>query len=141
MSRAVGLANPDLERFRRDLIDELAGEHGFDPSQLAQRLQALTKQAGKEAAEQRRRASLLVGELARHFRGVLWQTAALEPPCPDPSDRRAASALAQRLEPEDVFVLADRCLEADYQIQRKAYLPLILDALAHDLGRLVNPRA
>jgi DNA polymerase-3 subunit delta' len=140
MSRAIGLADPDLERFRRELIDELADEHGFDPSQLAQRLQAFAKKAGKETVDQRRRVSLVVGELARLFRGVLWQTAALEPPCPDPSDRRAASALAGRLEPEDVFVLADRCLEADYHLQRNLYMPMVLESLFHDLGRVINPR-
>ena len=35
VSRAVGLADPELERFRRELIDELTVEHGFDPSALA----------------------------------------------------------------------------------------------------------
>jgi DNA polymerase-3 subunit delta' len=140
LSRATGLADPDLDRFRRELIDELAVEHGFDPSELAQRLGAFVKQAGKETVDQRRRAGLLVGELARLFRGVIWQTAGLEPPCPDPADRRAALALAERLEPEDVFVLADRCLEATYHLQRNLYLPLVLESLFHDLGKLINPR-
>ena len=140
MSRAIGLADPDLERFRRDLIDELAAEHGFDPPLLAQRLGAFASQSGKESVDQRRRASLLVGELARLFRGVLWQTAALEPPCPDPADRKAALALAERLEPEDVFVLADRCLEADYHLQRNLYMPVILESLFHDLARVIHPR-
>jgi DNA polymerase III subunit delta' len=140
MSRAIGLADPDLERFRRDLIDELAAEHGFDPTLLAQRLGAFARQSGKESVDQRRRATLLVGELARLFRGVLWQTAALEPPCPDPADRKAALALDERLEPEDVFVLADRCLEADYHVQRRLYMPLILGSLMHDLGKRINVR-
>jgi DNA polymerase-3 subunit delta' len=140
-SRAVGLADAELERFRRSMIDELAAEHGFDPPALAQRLQANIKQAGKESVEQRRRANLLIGELARFFRGVLWQTAGLEPPCPDPADRRAAVALAQRLGPEDVFVLADRCIEADYHVNRRLYSPLIVESLTHDLGKLINIRA
>jgi DNA polymerase-3 subunit delta' len=140
MGRAIGLADPDLERFRRELIDEVAGEHGFDPSQLAQRLQAFVKQGNKETAFQRRRVSLLVGELARLFRGVLWQTAALEPPCPDPSDRHAARALGERLEPEDVFVLADRCLEADYHLQRNLYIPMVLESLFHDIAKVINPK-
>ena len=138
VSRAVGLADAELERFRRSLIDELAADHGFDPPALAHRVLDHIKQAGKESVDQRRRASLLIGELARFFRGVLWQTAGLAPPCPDPADRRAASALAGRLEPEDVFVLADRCLEADYHIQRRLYMPLILESLTHDLGKLIN---
>ncbi len=98
------------------------------------------KEAGKESVRQRERAGLLMGELARFFRSVLWQTAGLEPPSPDPADRRAAVSLAERLEPEDVFLLADRCLEADYQIRRKANLPLILEALSADLGRLLGRR-
>ena len=141
VSRAVGLADAELERFRRSLIDEVAAEHGFDPPALAHRIQANIEQAGKESVDKRRRASLLIGELARFFRGVLWQTAGLAPPCPDDADRKAAIALAQRLEPEDVFVLADRCVLADYHVQRRLYMRLIVESLTHDLGKLINVRA
>jgi DNA polymerase-3 subunit delta' len=140
VSRAVGLADAELEGFRRSLIDELAAEHGFQPPELASRLQAFVKQAGKESFTQRRRASLLIGEMARFFRGVLWQTAGLAPPCPDPHDRHAVQTLAQRLEPEDVLVAADRCIEADYYLERRVYLPLIFSSLLHDLGKVVNPK-
>jgi DNA polymerase III subunit delta' len=140
MSRACGLADADLEGFRRSMIDDLAAEHGFQPPELANRIQAFVKQAGKESVNQRRRASLLIGEMARFFRGILWQTAGLAPPCPDPADRRAVETLSQRLEPEDVLVAADRCVEADYYLARRVYLPLVLSSLLHDLGKVVNPR-
>jgi DNA polymerase-3 subunit delta' len=140
VARASGLADAELEGFRRALIDEIAAPGGFDAPGLARRLESFIKEAGKESVAHRTRASLLVGELARFFRGVLWQTAGLDPPSPDPADRRAVASLAGRLDPEAVLVLADRCLDADYHIQRRAYLPLILDALAHDLGQLVNRR-
>jgi DNA polymerase III subunit delta' len=139
--RAVGLADTELERFRRSMIDEVAAEHGFDPPALAHRLQAHIKQAGKESVDQRRRASLLIGELARFFRGVLWQTAGASPPCPDAADRRCVAALAGRLEPEDIFVLADRCVLADYHVHRRLYMPLIVESLMHDLGKSINARA
>jgi DNA polymerase-3 subunit delta' len=141
VSRALGLADAGLERFRRALIDELASDCGFDPPALAHQVLEHVKQAGKESVDQRRRASLLIGELARFFRGVLWQTAGLEPPSPDPADRRPVEAIAARLEPEDVLVLTDRCLEADYHIQRRLAMNLILEALAHDLGKVLNVRA
>jgi DNA polymerase III subunit delta' len=140
VGRAKGLADTELEQFRRSMIDEISGPHGFDPPALSRRMEAFVKEAGKEGVEKRGRASLLFGELARLFRGVLWQTAGLEPPSPDPADRLACEQLAQRLEPEDVFLLADRCLEADYQVRRMAYMPLILDSLMHDMGKLVNRR-
>jgi DNA polymerase-3 subunit delta' len=138
VGRALGLADPAIEDVRRRLIDELADPRPFDPSALSRRLEEFISAAGKESVQRRGRASLLMGELARFFRGVLWQTAGLESPAADPADRRAAALLAERLEPEDVFLLADRCLAADVQIRRKAYLPVILDSLTHDLSRLVR---
>jgi DNA polymerase-3 subunit delta' len=140
VERAAGLGDPELERFRRELIDEMAADHGFEPPALAHRMHAHIKNAAKESVEQRRRASLLVGELTRVFRGVLWQTSGLAPPCPDSADRQAAHALANRLEPEDVLVLADRCLQAEYHIQRRLYMPLVLESLMHDLGKVINAR-
>lgn len=140
VGRARGLGDPDLESFRRNFIDELGSARGFDPAALAQRLGAFAREAGKESVEQRGRASLIVGELVRFFRAILWQTAGLAPPCPDPGDRRAVETLAARIDPEEVLVLADRCLEAEYHIRRKANLSLVLDALMHDLGVLANPR-
>jgi DNA polymerase-3 subunit delta' len=138
--RAMGLAEPELTSFRRSFIDDLAALEGFDPPDLAHRLLTFIKSAGKESVGQRRRASLLIGELARLFRGVLWQTTGLAPPCSDPTDRQAAAALALRLAPQDVPVLADRCLEADYHVQRRLYMPLIVGALMRDLGKLINTR-
>lgn len=142
VARARGLADADLAAFRRDLIDMIAAPNRFDAPAVARKVEAFVKEAGKESVVQRARAALLVGELSRFFRGVLWQTAGLDAPTADPADRRAAAALAGRLEPEDVFLLADRCMEADYHIRRKAYMALILDALTHDLARIIQaPRA
>ena len=140
VSRARGLASPAVESFRRDLLDALAAPRGFDPPALAKRVHEFVKDAGKESVDQRQRATLLMGELARFFRGLLWQTAGLAPPSPDPDDRRVIADLAERLDPEDVLVLADRALEAAYHIERKAYMPLVLESLTHDLGAIINVR-
>ncbi len=140
VGRAIGLTDADLESFRRDLIAELSNPRGFDPPALSKRIEAFVNEAGKESTAKRGRASMVVGELVRYFRGVLWQTAGVQPPSPDAVDQQAIAELARRLEPEDVFVLAERCIEADYHVTRRVYLPLVLDALAHDLGAIINPR-
>ncbi len=137
--RAIGLASPEIESFRRNLIDRLASS-SFDPPSLAREVDEFARSAGKESVFHRDRASILLGELARFFRNVLWQTAGLAAPSPDIADRRAAERLAQRLEPEDVFLLADRCLEADYHVQRKANLSFVFSALMVDLSRMLQPR-
>ena len=56
---------------------------GVDDRRTVEELDALLGYTGHRVTPE------LVGELARLFRGVLWQTAGAEPPCPDPADRQA----------------------------------------------------
>ena len=141
MSRALEFAEGQFEEFRRILLDDLSAPHGFSPNELASRIHAFLKQESKESSGQRRRAGLIVGEIARFLRGALWQTAGLEPPSNDPDDRRAVERLVDRLEPEDIFVSIERCLIAEQHLQRNLYMPLILESFMHDLAKLINPRA
>ncbi len=99
VSRSRGLADPDLGHARRALLDDLSGPRGFDPSALALRLGAFIKEAGKESVDQRGRASLLLGELARFFRAILWQTAGLAPPAPTPTTARPSRRWPRGLTP------------------------------------------
>jgi DNA polymerase-3 subunit delta' len=139
VARAEGLADPALGRFRRTLVDALASDATIDAGGLTQEIEAFAKEAGKESAAQRERVRLLAGELARFFRGVIWQAAGLEPPAPDPADRRAGASLAARLEPESVFLLVERCLDADYHVQRRANLGLAIEAWVADLVKWSRP--
>jgi DNA polymerase III subunit delta' len=140
VARARGLADPALTEFRRELFLDLAAPRGFDAPALARRIDAFIGTAGKEASAKRVRARLVFGELLRLFRATFRVGAGLEASTPDPGDASAAASLAERLDPEAVLALADRCLEAEYHVRRNLYLPLILDDLMHDLGRGINPR-
>ena len=135
VARARGLSDPTLADFRRGLFNEIAAPNGFDAPALAQRVDAFIKSAGKESAPQRERARLVIGELVRLFRGTFWHASGLQPPTPDPHDRKAIAALAQRVDTEAVLALTDRCLEADYHVRRKLSIPLTLGSLAHDIGK------
>ncbi len=141
VARARGLADPALGEFRRGLFDEVAASRGFDAPALARRVEEFLNKAGKEAGAKRVRARLVFGELLRLFRSSFRIGAGLEPISPDPDDRRAAAALAERLDPEAALALAERCLEADYHVRRNLYMPLVLDDLMHDLGKAINPLA
>ena len=138
VARARGLADPALTDFRRGLYDEVASPRGFDAPALARRIEEFINKAGKEAGAKRARARLIFGELTRLFRATFRLGAGLELPTADPDDRRAALALAERLDPEAALALAERCLEADYHVRRNLYMALVLDDLAYDLGVLVN---
>jgi DNA polymerase III subunit delta' len=140
VARAKALADPEVGPFRREMIDTLSDPEGFDPLRLAARMDVFCKEGGKEAGPQRERAFVLLGELARLWRGVLWQTAGLEPPSSDPGEAQAIASLAARLEPEDVFILADRCLTAVGEINRNASRTLVIQSLARDMARTIHGR-
>ncbi|WP_435016414.1 DNA polymerase III subunit delta' [Tundrisphaera sp. TA3] len=140
VARARGLAEPALASFRRELIHAMASPRGFDPSLLARKVDAFVKEAGKDGAAKRDRARLVIGEMARIFRGLIWRSAGLEAPSPDPADREAVGHLADRVGPDAALTLSDRCVEADYQVGRNVSMPILLEALMHDVGHLTNPR-
>lgn len=140
VSRAKGLADLDLGPFRNEMVRIVGAVNGFDPLSLAKRLDTFSKDAGKESGPQRERAVLLIGELARLFRGVLWQTAGVEPATADPVDAESIRNLAERLEPEDVFSLADRCFIAIAQVERNAGRTLVYESLCHDLANIINQK-
>ncbi len=138
VARARGLADPALAEFRRGLFQEIAGPGGFDPPATARRVEAFIATAGKEASAKRVRARLVIGELLRLFRASARVRSGLEAATADPDDARAAESLAGRLDLEVILALADRCIEAEYHVRRNLYMPLILDALLHDLGQRIN---
>jgi DNA polymerase III subunit delta' len=138
VARARGLADPTLTEFRRGLFGEIAAEGGIDAPALARRIEAFINAAGKEGPAKRTRARLVFGELVRLFRATFRQVAGLEPPTHDPDDHQAAADLANRLDLEAVLALTERCLEAEYHVRRNLYMPLVLDDLMHDVGKLIN---
>ncbi len=137
-AKSILLADPEVGRFRRGLIDQLGAAEGFSPPELAARMLAFFRQAGKESLEHRRRGVLIVGELTRFFRSALETGLGLDPARPDPDDAPASSALAADHTPEDLVALIERCLLAEYQIERRLYLPLVVESFAHDLGGVLN---
>ena len=141
VARARGLADPEFAAFRRTLIDAMAVPRGFDPPVLASKIDGFIKEAGKEGAAKRDRARLVIGELARLFRGLLWHGAGLDAPTPDPADREAVAQLADRVGPDAVLTLTDRCLAAEHQVRRNIAMNLIFEALLHDVADLIPARA
>ena len=140
VARAKALADPEVGPFRRELIETLTASGGFDPVHLAGRMDTFCKEGGKEAGPQRERAYVLLGELGRLWRSVLWQAAGLEAPSLDPAEAGEIASLAARLEPEDVFVLADRCLVAAAEVGRNASRTVVIQSLTRDLARTILGR-
>ncbi|HEY1378278.1 MAG TPA: hypothetical protein VGF55_15880, partial [Gemmataceae bacterium] len=125
------LADPALWAFRRKLFDALA-EPNPDTPALAEELEALVQEAGKESGAQRRRAALVVRLLVDGFRHALARCVNSSPAHSD--DAKALEPLAKKLGPEGLLARLERCLEADVQIDRRVQLTLVLEALVDALA-------
>jgi DNA polymerase III subunit delta' len=130
---ARALSEPDLWRFRRHLLDGLAQPRP-DSVGLAQALVKFVEEAGKESAAKRQRARQVLGFLIDFLRAVILLQQGHRPQLADPPDAQAAGRLAERLSENQLLQIIDRCLEADYQVDRFLQLSLVLEALLDALG-------
>ncbi len=131
---ARALSDPTLWEFRRALVAGLAAPR-VDGVELARVWTRFVEEAGKEAAAQRQRASLCLGLLLSFLQDALRLGVGADPRVTDPQDRQALEALAGRLDTEQLLGLMERCLEGDFQIDRRVQLVLVLEALMDAIGQ------
>jgi DNA polymerase III subunit delta' len=135
--QALALADPALWEFRRSLLEGLA-QPGCDSVSLAQSWIRFVEEAGKEAAAQRRRATLLLRFLIQFLTAALTLIVGGTPSLVEPADLPILEQLTRRASAEQVLEMLDRCLDGDLQIERRAQLVLVLEALVDALGRKWN---
>lgn len=131
---ALALADAEIWQFRRQMVASLARPR-MDSVAFSKAWVHFVEEAGKEAALQRRRAALLLRLLIDLLASALSLCLGGTPRLVDPEDQPAVSALAARADPEKLAALIDRCLEADYQIERRVQLVLLEEALVDALGQ------
>jgi DNA polymerase-3 subunit delta' len=137
--RAEALADPALWQFRRRLLDALFGDSRPNTVQLGKEWMEFNEEAGKESASQRRRAGLVVQLLLEFLSDALAVRLGATPRSAEPDDHRLLTQLAQRLGPDQLMLLLERCLEADRQIDRYVQLVLAVEALMDALGQELAP--
>jgi DNA polymerase-3 subunit delta' len=132
--QALALADPELWAFRQRLIDGLTRPQP-DGVALGEALRQFVEEAGKDSAAQRRRASLVLRLLIEFLNDALRLRVGGAPRPAEAEDQRALQSLAERLEPEALLRVLERCLEGDAQIDRRVQLVLVLEALLDALGQ------
>jgi DNA polymerase-3 subunit delta' len=132
--QALALADPALWQFRRKLLDGLTRPQP-DSVALGKALTQFVEEAGKDAAAQRRRASLVLRLLIEFLNDVLHVRVGGTPRLGEGEDQRSLQALADRLEPERLLEALERCLEGDAHVDRRVQLVLALEALLEALGQ------
>jgi DNA polymerase-3 subunit delta' len=135
--RAVALNDDELWAFRGTVLDALAAARPSGQP-LAVRWTGFVEAAGKESAAQRQRASLAVGLVADMLSAALRLSLGVEPPGLDPGEADRLRRLADRLGSDALADLLERCVEADYHIDRRVQLAVAIELL---VDRLTRPAA
>jgi DNA polymerase-3 subunit delta' len=136
--QALALAEPALWDFRRTLLQGLTGRR-YDGVGLAKTWIEFVQDAGKEAVHHRRRARQVLRLLIDFLNAALGRGVDAVVRGGEGEDKALLDALAARLSPDQILTLLDRCLEADFQIERNVQTGLVLEALLDDFAASLGP--
>ncbi len=131
------LGEETLWAFRRTFLAGLTRKP-IDSVELAKTWKSFVEEAGKESAAQRKRAQQVIHLVVDFLNDVLATTLGAEPRRTGPEDAATVRAMAERLRPEQVLSVLERCLEADQQVDRRVVLELVLEALLDALAQRLS---
>ena len=132
--RALALNDDALWAFRQSLAAAVTAAKP-DPVGLAVEWAKFVEEAGKESAAQRERASLVVRLVIDLLQSALRLSLGTDPSGLDPMETGQLRRLADRAGPDGLAELLDACTEADYHIERRVQLALVIESLADRLCR------
>lgn len=133
--RALALNDDELWKVRQRLVEGLTAPRP-DFAGLAETWKQFYEEAGKDTAAQRMRVSLVIRFLVEAVRQALRMSFGAAVAGLDPSEEGRLRAFADRLGPDRVLELIDRCVEADYHVERRVQLILVVESV---LGQFTRP--
>ncbi|HVL16117.1 MAG TPA: DNA polymerase III subunit delta' [Gemmata sp.] len=134
VSRARALDDDAIWKVREELV---AGVLSDRPNfgRLAETWEAFVLEAGKDTAAQRTRASVVVGFLVDALRHALKLALGSSAAGIDPAEEPGLHAFADRLGPDRIVELIEKCVEADYRVERRVQLILVIESVLEQLTR------
>jgi DNA polymerase III subunit delta' len=131
--QALALAEPELWAFRKVLLEGLLQSRP-DTVTLAKKWSEFVEEAGKETALHRRRATQILRLLIEFFDDALAVSLGNVGNMADPEEAALVRKLADRVDPDTLLQVLERCLDADAQTGRYVQLVLVLESLIDALG-------
>jgi DNA polymerase-3 subunit delta' len=131
--QGLALADPALWKFRRTLLEGLC-QSPPPTVELAQQWMRFVEEVGKEGGAQRRRASLVLRLLIDLLNGALALSVEAKPILVETGEEPLLQKLAVSLGTDRLLDLLQRSMEADFQIDRRVQLVLVLEALVDSLA-------
>jgi DNA polymerase-3 subunit delta' len=134
VSRALALNDDTIWNAREELIAGVTSERP-DFMQLAGMWLNLVEGAGKDSAAQRNRASVVIGFLIDVLRQALRFALGAQATGTTAVDERRIRVFAQRLGPDRLLELIDKCVEADSRVERRVQLILVIESVLEQFTR------
>lgn len=138
VARAVALDDEEIWRVRNDLVMGLMADRP-NFAGLAERWETFCKDAGDDTAAQRMRASVVIGFLLDAVRQALRIALGSEPRGIDSDEEPRLLAFAQRLGPDRLLELLDKCVEADSRVERRVQLILVIESVLEQFTKPARP--
>jgi DNA polymerase-3 subunit delta' len=135
--RALALNDDAFWAVRQRLVEGLTSPRP-DFAGLAETWNEYVGEAGKDTAAQRLRASLVIRFLVDALRQALRLANGAGAAGLDPADEVRLRAFADRLGPDRLLELIDRCVEADYHVERRVQLILVIESVLEKFTRQVG---
>jgi DNA polymerase-3 subunit delta' len=137
VSRALALDDDDIWKVRDELVSGVTADRP-NFARLAETWGRFVEEAGKDTAAQRTRASVVIGFLVDALRQALRLTLGADAGAIDARDEPRVRAFAQKLGPDRLVDLIEKCVEADYRVERRVQLVLVIESM---LEQLTKPAA
>jgi DNA polymerase III subunit delta' len=134
VSRALALNDDAVWQVRDELI---AGVTAARPNfgKLAETWSKFVEDAGKETVLQRTRASVVIGFFLDALRQALRIALGADVSGISAVEEPRLRALAERLGPDRLLELIDKCVEADFRVERRVQLILVTESVLEQLTK------
>jgi DNA polymerase-3 subunit delta' len=135
-ARALALADDSIWQVRQKLVEGLTAPRPSFPA-LAETWAKFHEDAGKDkGAEQRTRASLVLQFLIEAVERALKLSLGAGVAGLDAAEAARLKAFAERVGPDGLMELLDRCVEADSHVERRVQLILVVESVIEKFTRL-----
>jgi DNA polymerase-3 subunit delta' len=137
VSRALALNDESIGKVREELVSGiLADRPNF--ARLAAIWQEFYEEAGKDTAAQRLRVSLVIRFLVDVLHRALRLSLGATIPDLGSVEEAKLRSFADRVGPDRLLELIDRCVEADAWVDRRAQLILVIESVLEQLLKPVT---
>ena len=134
VARALALNDDPIWRMRAELIEGVTAEHA-NFARLAELWEGFVLEAGKDTAAQRTRASVVIGFLVDALRQALRVALGASVEGIEAEERERLASFARRLGANRIVELIEKCVEADYRVERRVQLILVIESVLEEFTR------